>query len=347
MSEARKRRRRITEKRARKIALLVFLLVGSMVGGGYVYAKYYSQSVQNGIAIASGVYFTANYAVTSTNEEDYFESIVKSGYQGTDTDFVFEVRNYENNMLFNEGSVEIPYSVYFWLESAPTDNTVYSVRFGEEQKILSVGAANKVGFEMHKIQGGRATANKYTVLVDVPEGVKHTSIPIYALVETEAGAVISTTLRGKMIFSTMSRAESYIESQAFVVSGNVATDEEKFAELQKLSELTYEIKTVGEVTGGDDSTEKLKLSWNPTVLEINMFDDAYMVWKRETGNAAPLEDEEGWYYITVNVMPYSAETVGFFRGSQYMEKIVNSANSMEALKEAILAEKYQEGNEGS
>lgn len=347
MSEARKRRRKIIEKRVRIMTFLVFLLVGSILGGGYVYAKYYSQSAQKGIAIASGVYFTANYAVASVSDEDYFESIVKNGYQGTDTDFVFEVRNFENNMLFNESSIEIPYSVYFWLESEPVDNTAYSVYFGGEQKILRAGAANKVGFEMHNIKGGRAIANKYTIMVDVPEEVKHTSIPIYALVETEAGAVVSTTLRGKMIFSTMAKAESYIQSQTFVVSGNVSTDEEKFEELQKQSELTYEIKTVGEVIGGDDGTEKLKLSWDPTVLEINMFDDAYRVWKRETGNDGPLEDGAGWHYITVNVMPYSAETVGFFRGSQYTEKIVNSANSMEALNEAILAGKYQEGNEGT
>lgn len=346
MSEARKRRRKITEKRVRRLALLVFLLIGSMFGGGYVYAKYYSQSVKNGIAIASGVYFTANYAVASANE-DYYESIVKNGYQGTDTDFVFEVRNYENNMLFNESSIEIPYSLYFWLESAPADGTVYTVKCGEENKTLYAGEHNKTGFEMQRIAGGRATANKYTIIVDVPEGVKHTSIPIYVMVETESGAVISTTLRGKMIFSTTVQAESYIESQMFVIAEDVSSDEERFAMLQKLSELTYEIKTVGEVMGGDDQTEKLKLSWNPAVLEINMFDDAYVKWRNVTGNTSPLVDSNGWYYITVNVMPYSAEAVGFFRGSQFTEIIVNNANSMETLNACIWAEKYQETDEGA
>lgn len=342
MREARKRRRAITEKRVRLAALLILLLFFGIFGGGYVYAKYYSQSVQNGIAIASGVYFTANYAVAS--EDTFFESIVKTGYQGTDTDFVFEVRNYENNMLFNEASVEIPYSVYFWLGEAPAGAT-YSVEYAGVVKTLNVGETNKVGFDAQIITGGRATANKYTVTVDVEENVKHTSVPIYVIVETEPGAVISSSLRGKMIFSTTAQAESYIESQMFVVSANVSTDEDKFKELQKLSELTYEIKTVGEVTTGDDATEKLKLSWDPAVLEINMFDDAYVEWKNTSGNTAPLVDTNGWYYITVNVMPYSAETVGFFRGNQFTEKIENSASSMEALNASILAEKYLEGDE--
>lgn len=338
MKEVRKGSRKITEKRVRLVGLLVLLLFLGMFGGGYVYAKYYSQSVKNGIAIASGVYFTANYAVASTSE-DFFESIVKTGYQGTDTDFIFEVRNYENNMLFNESSVEIPYSLYFWLGEEPVDAT-YSVEYDGEVKIMHVGETNKVGFSMHTIAGGRAAANKYTIKVDVAEN-KHTAVPIYVVVETEPGAVISSVLRGKMIFSTASLSESYIESQMFVVSMNVSTDEEKFKEIQKLAELTYEIKTVGEVTAGDDATEQLKLSWDPAVLEINRFDDAFKEWKNTTGNSAPLEDANGWHYITVRVMPYSAETIGFFRRDQFNAKVTD----MDTLHACILAKKYLEGNE--
>ena len=334
-----RRGRKLTEKKVRLAGLIVLLIFFGMFGGGYVYAKYYSQSVQNGIAIASGVYFTSNYAVASTDKEDFFESIVKTGYQGTDTDFVFEVRNYENNMLFNESSVEIPYSLYFWLGETPVDAT-YTVEYGGESKTLYVGETNKVGFSMHTIEGGRAVANKYTVKVDVGES-KHTSVPIYVEVATEAGSVVNAVLRGKMIFSTASMAESYIESQMFVVSANVSADEEKFAEIQKLSELTYEIKTVGEIATGDNATEELMLSWDPTVLEINMFDDAFMEWKRATGNSAPLEAANGWNYITLWIMPYSSETVGFFRGSEFDIK----ATDMDTLQAAIWAEKYSADDE--
>lgn len=339
MKKTRKARRAITEKRVRLIGLLVLLIFFGMFGGGYVYAKYYSQSVKNGIAIASGVYFTANYAVASANEDDFFESIVKTGYQGTDTDFIFEVRNYENNMLFNESSIEIPYSLYFWLEETPVDAT-YTVEYNGEIKTLYAGETNKVGFSMHTIAGGRAAANKYTIKVDTG-ATKHTAVPIYVEVATEPGSVISALLRGKMIFSTMTMAESYIESQMFVVSSNASSEEEKFKEIQNLSELTYEIKTVGEVVAGDDATEELKLSWDPTVLEINMFDDAFMEWKSITGNSVPLEDTNGWHYIMVRVMPYSAENVGFFRGEEFSTK----AMDMNTLHAAILAEKYSEGNE--
>lgn len=343
MSRDRKRRRAITEKRIRFAALLIFLLFIGMFGGGYVYAKYYSQSVQNGIAIASGVYFTANYAVASADENDFFESIVKSGYQGTDTDYVFEVRNYENNMLFNESTVEIPYSIYFWMEEA-TNEASYTVEYEGEIQALQPGKANKVGFAGHVITGGRAAANKYTIRVDVADNVKHTSVPVYVEVKTDAGSVISSELRGKMIFSTTAQAESYIESQGFVTSTNATTDSQKFAEIQKMAELTYEIRTVGTVTG-EDSTEELKLSWDSNVFEINMFDEAFLEWKNATGSNVPYDDEEpGWSYITVKVMPYSAETVGFFRGDEFNRNV----SDMDTLHSYIKAEKYEKsGNEGT
>lgn len=306
-----------------------------------MYAKYYSQSVKNGIAIASGVYFTANYAVASESEDDFFESIVKTGYQGSDTDFIFEVRNYENNMLFNESTVVIPYSISFWLGSTP-EAAVYTVEYDGESKVIHAGEAAKTTFSMHSIEGGRAAANKYTIRVDAEDGVKHTAVPIYVEVRTEAGAIISSVLRGKMVISTATQSASYIESQMFVVSGNVTTDEEKFAEIQKLSELTYEIRTVGELAT-NEVTEELKLSWDPTVLEINLFDDAFLAWKSAEGKDAPDEDANGWHYITVKVMPYSAETVGFFRSDEFALKAVD----LTTLHNYIKAEKYLDSSEGT
>lgn len=334
MGEDRRRRREKTEKKVRLTALLVFLLVLGLSGGGYAYAKYYSQSYQKGVAIASGVYFTANYAAAS---EEYFESIVKSGYSGGDAEFDFEIRNYENNMLFNEKSIEIPYSVWFWLEEAPEGATYTVTRIkkstdGEvldgEPLTLQVGKNNKVGFADQMIAGGSALANKYKIIVDAADGVEHESVPIYVEARTAEGAVISSTLRGKMVFSTQVVAESYIESQGF--SGN------SLEEIKAKSEFTYEIKTVGAVAGGEN-TEELKLSWDPTILEINMFDDAFRAWKKTSGENEPLEDNvnSGWVYITVNVMPYSAETIGFFRGSNFDTKV----QSMDALNGSIKVEK--------
>lgn len=324
----------ITEKRTGFAVILLLIVIA--LGGNYVYAKYFSESARWGVAIASGVYFTANYAAAN---EDFFEVNVSSNYMGNNYEYVFEVRNYENNLLFNESSVVIPYSVSFWLGETPQGAT-YSVVWQEQSNGLSVN--QKVTFSGHSIAGGSANANPYTIKIDVTDsGNAHEAVPIYVEVKTDDGAIINKTLRGKMVLNNVSAPKNYIESQAFVISKNTTDDAEKFELMQKQSMFTYEIRTVGEVALGD-ITEKLKLSWNPTLLEIDLFDEAYLAWQESeeeaTGTApkAPYVDADGWYYITLDVMPYSAQTVNFLRGTGYAENI----KDMSSLNNAIKAEKY-------
>jgi len=314
---------------------LVFLFA---VMGISVYAKYYTQSSKYGVAIASGVYFTANHATSvQANNNQYFESVVSLGYIGGDYNFDFEVRNYENNLLFNESAVVIPYSVSFWLEDTPTDANYYVSYDGEEQRKLTAGKENAVTYSLHSIAGGAALANKYNITIDALTDADHIPVPIYVEVITEPGAVIDRVLRGKMVLNSTVRNASYIESQEFIVPDEYANDAEKFLQIQKMSEFTYEIRTVGAISDDESMTEKLKLMWDPEILEIDQYDASYLKWKEETGNTAPLRTAEGMNYIILDVMPYSASVVYFFRGENF-EEVTNMAT----LNAAVLAEKYQD-----
>lgn len=342
----RKRRRRKTEYLVRFTAVLV--LSGIVWAGSFVYAKYFSESARYGVAIASGVYFSANYAAASTDadSEEYFESIVNSNYGGGNYEFTFDVRNYENNILFNESGVTIPYSLSFWLGETP-DSATYTVSWkaGEttQRENLGVGTANKVTIENQSIAGGSASVVEYTIAISgISTGSVHTAVPIYVEVRTDDGAIINKTLRGKMVLNNTAVPVNYIESQEFVISGEYSDDAAKFAQIQKQAMLTYEIRTVGEVAAGD-VTEKLKLSWDPTLLEIDLFDEAFVAWQQsnmaEDGSmpqTPSVDTATGWYFITLEVMPYSAQTVNFFRGADYNTKI----KDMATLSSAILAEKY-------
>lgn len=350
----RKRRRRKTEKIVRlTVVLMLLALLGS---GGYVYAKYFSEGAQYGVAIASGVYLTANYAAES---EDFFETIVRYDYTGGPVDIPFEVRNYENFLLFNEYGVQIPYSVSFWLEKAPEDAT-YKVVWTEldQEKSMTLaagGAATETNtIAGQTISGGKALANKYTIKI-IPNDAeaKHQSVPIYVMVTTDEDAIIDKTLKGKMVLSSTSLIQNYIESQEFVVPVEIKEDDpdkdaKKFAAIESQALLTYEIRTVGDVAT-DEVTEKLKLSWDPTILEIDLFDEAFMTWQeneaekeipKPTAPYTETVDGKLRHYITLDVMPYSAQTVNFFRGANYS----TSVNGMDDLENGstILAEKYQE-----
>lgn len=342
---SRSTKRKKTEQRVKLAALLLPLLL-ILAGGGYVYAKYYSQSARAGIAIASGIYFTANYAVTSGEEEEFFESIVKSDYQGNEYSFNFEVRNYENNLLFNESGVDIPYSLSFWLGEVPADAS-YTVAWGDNSPQVLAGEENKFEITGQSIAGGSARANSYTISIKPNEStIVHKAVPIYVEVKTGDGSIINRTLRGKMVLNNVKRPESFIESQGFILPNDTAGAETvTFEKIEKLSELTYEIRTVGEVLATDEPTEELKLSWDASVFELDLFDSVYLEWKKNNpGVTAPKDDATpGWKYITIKVMPYSVETIGFFRGTNYNVKVSN----MEQLHTYIKAEKYLTSSEGT
>lgn len=334
VQKERKKRRRRMEFKARLITVCFLAVLISVCAT--VYAKYFAQSARQGIAIATGIYFSSNYAVATDENGGFFECVVNSDYIGNSYSFDLEIRNFENSLLFNESTVEIPYSVSLWLGETP-EGAKYTVKDtkGVEYEI-GVGEEKKVIIDKQSISGGSAKKNCYTISIAV-SGSSHRAVPIYVEAVTEEGSVINKILRGKMVLNNEARPESFIESQQFVVTDETASDAEKYNQLQKASELMYEIKTVGEVLVTDEVTEELKLSWDPNVLEIDLFTKCYVEWQEQTKNDKPLTDDQNWSYITIKVMPYSAETIGFFRGEKYSESVTN----METLCKYIKAEKAQ------
>lgn len=297
----------------------------------YVYAKYYSISARDGIAIATGVYFTSNYAHNADGA--FVETLVDIGYKGGRASFSLEVCNYENNLLFNTENVDIPYKIEMWLESAPTDGAVYAVSVGTEanatEQVLGAGEENRISIPSQIISGGSARENSYYVLLAASE--KHTPIPIYVRIETLPGALINRVLTGKLLLSGSAQNESKIESQGFVIPDEPAGLSE-FKRLTSLSSFTYEILTVGAVASSG-TTEELKVAWDPSVFTIDLFDQAYMDWLEKTDNTEPLKEGNGWNYITIDVMPYSAENIGFFRGPNFDTK-VSDLETLESYIEA-------------
>ena len=309
-------------KMARFFIALFAIFLG-LTGGTYVYAKYYSLSAKEGIAIATGVYFTANYAHDADGE--FVESLVSIGYKGGDASFSFEIRNYENNLLFNTDNVNIPYTIEMWLESEPAVGTVYSVSVGDgvndTKQVLRAGEGNRITISDQSITGGSAKSNNYYISLSAP--ADHVAIPIYVRVQTLEGSLISRTLTGKMLLSGSAVTESKIESQGFVIPEEPA-DVSAFKRLNSLAAFTYEVLTVGSASSAG-ATEELIVSWNPEILTIDLYDEAYMKWlekvqKTDASVSAPYVDTDtGWHYIVIDIMPYAAENIGFFRGPEYEE----------------------------
>ncbi len=338
----------LSPKMARFFIPLLVVILG-LTSGTYVYAKYYSLSAKEGIAIATGVYFTANYAHDAGGE--FVENLVNIGYSGGDTSFTFEVRNFENNLLFNTDNVNIPYTVELWLESTPDGGAKYYVNAGENEsdtkQELGVGEAGKVTLFEQVISGGLARTNSYYISISGAPN-DHVAVPIYVRVKTLEGSLINRTLTGKMLLSGSAKTESKIESQGFVIPEEPA-DISQFERLNSLSVFTYEVLTVGSAASGG-TTEELRISWDPDILSIDLFDEAYLKWVETEKEANPnatitgpaTDPETGWKYIVIDIMPYAAENINFFRGPEYEETFgteESDETKLERLHEFINAKK--------
>ena len=223
-NEDRKKARQRVERKVWTIAVLIFVSTICLGYGGVMYAKYYSQGYEKGVAVASAIYFSANHAFES--EGNFVQSLVVPTESGDGYEFVFEVRNYENNLLFNDSSVDIPYEISFWLSQASEEGVRHTVTYNGESKDISVYSydeendvytGDKLIYTGHSIIGGAAKANEYKIVVSgITNKAEHIKIPIYVEVNTTDASPVTKTLRGEIVFNGGIMGTSFIETQQFV-----------------------------------------------------------------------------------------------------------------------------------
>ena len=319
--------------------LWFFLPLCLLLSGGYaVYAKYLAQSVQRGITIASSIYFTCNYASPSQTPGDDMTDALVSVVQSTDTDgkeynFTVEIRNYENILLYNSSTAQIPYTVEFWLADAGTAGDTYQVTAKETTEIKTITQDNPASFN-NILTGGQALSDGYEIKVTAPSGK---AVPIYVRVKTADGALLTERLKGKIMLQTRSDAGKFLKSFGFNTNGD--TPDEQFQYLQKQSEFNYKITTGGVSQEDGGNTEMVTLYWNGTVYDIDRFSSAWLAWEK-SGKPAPKtvakatltgytdRDWTQWsdtiYAITVPVNAYASINIGFFRETEYDTRVTSA-----------------------
>ena len=332
--------------------LWFFLPLCLLLSGGYaVYAKYLSQSVQRGITIASSIYFTCNYASPSQTPEDDMTDALVSVAQSTDTDgkeynFTVEIRNYENILLYNSSTAQIPYTVEFWLADAGTAGDTYQATakvktknadgiLEETTETKTITQDNPASFN-NILTGGQALSDGYEIKVTAPSGK---AVPIYVRVKTADGALLTERLKGKIMLQTRSDAGKFLKSFGFNTNGD--TPKEQFEYLQKQSEFNYKITTGGVSQEDGGNTEMVTLYWNGTVYDIDRFSSAWLAWEKsgkklpKTVTKADLTRYTDWdwtdwddmdpiYAITVPVNAYASINIGFFRETGYDSRVTSA-----------------------
>lgn len=357
--------------------LACLLLVGVSIT---VYSKYYKTGYNPGMAIASGFYFNSNYMASVdeldvTTEEDLYkipnnvlESIIVSANPTRWTGeaaypFYVEVRNYDNQLLYNDRDLDVEYVVCFMLLDEPVGADYYVKRHETSEEGLiqlqwKEDNKNKKGEIVSfsgTLPGGQLNRDIYDVEVHltsaedyVPARVLMVAYPVGPdfLQGTKSIAGILTTNYQEKEFDIEKANFKICETEDFMNAGETANPE--FGSLAwrdvvlKESGFVYQVYTSGTFSGSGSATRKrIKVMWRADMFKINNFDTYYQEVKNDSKkyHTEEIEDESGnkhkWQVMEIDVLPYSSLKFVFFRTEDFKDKIMDSGMNKDIFAESV------------
>lgn len=303
------------------IASLLLLCAASSL----LYAKYYAGSNDKGVATASGLYFTSNVLknIETENVGDYPVIYNTTTWDGTgDCELEVQLRNYQNQLLYNDRNLDITYQVNFKL-MGQTDGGVYTVTYNNssnnqtETKEITAEGVTVSGMQL---KGGKANAQQFMVNVKRPESEKDNSNYrsvgiIVTAVPVSPSFVANTSKLCGVLYATMV-STNYELLHEF---GQV------FDPLKNYSGFPY---TITYMPGEDNLAHNVKITWDNS-LEIDQFSNYYKQ-ALEEGKASV--DNTGKKYIILTMQPYSSVSITFYRSHDF------SAANKAALENLVTVE---------
>lgn len=326
----------------------IAVIIGVIYGGKYAYGKYYAARYNKGIAIASNLYFSSDKLVKSkgyANIDDIAddsESIKNinifsntSSWSSSDVPLTFDIRNYDNNILYNEDKLDIGYKVEFYLLDEPV-GAEYRIEYldnsGNESKIQLKAKGDKAVVEGKTI-GGSLDANTYEINVKLTGPTKDYSaarvlVMAYPVspdfVHRDENEEQENRLLG--IFQAQpTDMQIIIEDEGFEVEDEADYNDTKWkAKVEDLSGYIYNFKTAGDVVIDTNTATKqlAEITWNNKILKIDKYNDNY---ERAVAHGDGLTDDAEKYITTngdlttmkIEVLPYMSINITFYKGDDF------------------------------
>ena len=328
-SKFRKRiRSRKKKRRILLLALAVCILAG--VGGGVVWAKYYSVNSREGISVASGLYFGSNRLTTVRGQVTDMEKIktedtaslpvnvnTSKWSGGGTTTFDIEIRNYENHLLYNDASLNMGYEVQFMMlgDTTSCGANYYVQKKGDPRKIYLhqevkdgkiIGTDNFAKYT-GRLPGGTLSADTYILGIEMVNDKKYEKNP--AKVMAVAYPVAPDYVRNDSdqqnrllgVFQGVytSTVELSIDHAAFDVQDEPDYNDSSWKKKVKdLSGLLYNVKTKGDIVAGNEESITVKpqviIRWKSDYLKISEYDQYYLEAKKQ--EKASSGETQKWYY---------------------------------------------------
>lgn len=352
----RKQREQKIKMRNRRavFASLAVLAAASCLMGGISYAKYYASKYRHGIAVASGLYFNSNKLYTNQGDTTNIPGIDTSGmmanvngrkWTGGDLIFDIEVRNYDNNLLFNDSNLNVEYEICFMLTENPAGAT-YSVGKMEGSSETGVQALTRknqvVKFAGGRLEGGTLNRETYRLTLHMEDDTIYNGARVLAVAYPVAPDYLYDPLNQQhrlvgLFQGVYSDAEMSVDTADFMVQSEDSYTADWKKAVEDLSGLIFNVRTIGDVAADENNAMKQEayIRWNNKYLAVSQYDASYLAVK----GTSDIWTNGEWTYMKIKTLSYTSVNVTFYKTQAF----INDFGSMTKEEFENLADANMEG----
>lgn len=349
----REQKNKIRNRRAAIVSMAV-LAAAACLMGGISYAKYYASKYRQGIAVASGLYFNSNKLYTSQGDTRNIQNIDTSGmmanvngrkWTGKELLFDIEVRNYDNNLLFNDSNLNVEYEICFMLTEDPAGAN-YSVGKVEGSSVTGVQTLTKknqvVKFTGGRLEGGTLNSETYQLTLDMDNPDTYNGARVLVVAYPVAPDYLYDPANQQhrlvgLFQGVYSEAEMSVEKADFTVQSDDTYNTDWRKAVEDLSGLIFNVRTIGDVVADESNSVKQDayIRWNNKYLAVSQYDASYLAVK---GTDDIWTDGE-WTYMKIKALPYTSVNVTFYKTQTF----INDFGSMTKEQFEALADANMKG----
>lgn len=306
-----------------------------------VLGKYYASRYNKGIAVASNLYFNSDKLIKSTGITDIDEIIKDSDSINKISVFTnngswatgelllnFDIRNFDNNILYNEKDLNIEYRIEFVLLDEPTGAEYSILDGGNGNQVYPLsGKGSKVSLE-GKTVGGKLDSDMYGVQMRMTSKDDFRAARVL---------VLAYPISPDYIYRDPADAQEYrllgifqghptdlnisIEEACFKVQKDNGYESAWKSKVEDLSGYIYNIKTAGDVVIDDRTATRQEavVTWDNRFVTIDKYDENYLYAVKHDADL-PADSEERYIKedgdhtsMTIMVLPYTSIDITFYK----------------------------------
>lgn len=336
------------------IFMAILVLAGASFSAYRAYAKYYASRNNKGIIMAANLYFNSDKLKKSTgvtnldqivNNPDNLNRINVFTNSGTWSSGIlplsFDIRNFDNNILYNESNLDIEYKIEFYMLDEPKGALYYIIGAdGSTTPLASKGARVELG---GTVTGGSLDSDTYIVQVRMtsPEEYEESRVLVMAYpVSPDYVAKASDMdqeyrLLGIFVGHPTTMKITIDNAQFLVQDVDTYSLSTWYSMVKDLSAYIYNVKTAGDIVIDENTATKqqARITWDNRYLNIDEYDENYKYALQHDSDPTLTDDEK--YLKTdgnnssmiVEVLPYTSINFTFYKTELFDSTFATKPNN--------------------